>query len=68
MTRFGLLYPGYGFEHHKGYSVPEHFEVARAARPHHATGGSFAPVAAAYGDVLTADMETGEIEEGALPL
>src|SRR5262245_10771577 len=26
MTRLGLLYPGYGFEHHKGYSVPEHFE------------------------------------------
>ena len=29
---------------------------------------SFAPVAAAYGDVVTGDMETGEIEPGVLPL
>src|SRR5258708_26212095 len=68
MTRLGLRYPGYGFEHHKGYSVPEHFEALARLGPtiHHRR--SFAPVAAAYGDVLTADMKTGEIEEGALPL
>ena len=29
---------------------------------------SFAPVAAAYGDVVTGSMETGEIEPGVLPL
>ena len=68
MTRLGLLYPGYGFEHHKGYSVPEHFEALARLGPtiHHRR--SFAPVAAAYGDVVTGDMETGEIEPDVLPL
>src|SRR5262245_45585624 len=68
MTRLGLLYPGYGFEHHKGYSVPEHFEALARLGPtiHHRR--SFAPVAAAYGDVVTDDMETGEIEPSVLPL
>lgn len=68
MTRLGLLYPGYGFEHHKGYSVPEHFEALARLGPtiHHRR--SFAPVAAAYGDVVTEDMATGEIEPDALPL
>ncbi len=57
MTRLGLLYPGYGFEHHKGYSVPEHFEALARLGPtiHHRR--SFAPVAAAYGDVVTDDMD-----------
>src|SRR5207245_952754 len=68
MTRLGLLYPGYGFEHHKGYSVPAHFEALTRLGPtiHHRR--SFAPVAAAYGDVVTDDMERGEIEPGTLPL
>src|SRR5258706_3094259 len=68
MTRLGMLYPGYGFEHHKGYTVPEHFEALARLGPtvHHRR--SFAPVAAAYGDVLTGSMETGEIEPGGLPL
>jgi ribonuclease HII len=68
MTRLGLIYPGYGFEHHKGYSVPEHFAALARLGPtiHHRR--SFAPVAAAYGDVVTADMATGGIEAGALPL
>src|SRR2546425_2627394 len=68
MTRLGLLYPGYGFEHHKGYSVPEHFAALSRLGPtvHHRR--SFAPVAAAYGDVVTGSMETGEIEPGVLPL
>src|SRR5262249_1664510 len=50
MTRLGLLHPGYGFEHHKGYSVPEHFQALARLGPtiHHRR--SFAPVAAAYGD------------------
>ena len=67
MTRLGLLYPGYGFENHKGYSVPEHFNALARLGPtiHHRR--SFAPVAAAYGDV-TADMATGEIEAAVLPL
>ncbi len=68
MTRLGLLYPGYGFENHKGYSVPEHFNALARLGPtiHHRR--SFAPVAAAYGDVVTADMATGEIEAAVLPL
>jgi ribonuclease HII len=68
MTRLGLLYPGYGFEHHKGYSVPEHFNALARLGPtiHHRR--SFAPVAAAYGDIVTADMTAGEIEPSGLPL
>ena len=68
MTRLGLLYPGYGFEHHKGYSVPEHFNALARLGPtiHHRR--SFAPVAAAYGDIVTVDMTPGEIEPGGLPL
>jgi ribonuclease HII len=68
MIRLGLIYPGYGFEHHKGYSVPEHFAALARLGPtiHHRR--SFAPVAAAYGDVVTADMATGGIEPAALPL
>ena len=68
MIRLGLLYPGYGFEHHKGYSVPEHFNALARLGPtiHHRR--SFAPVAAAYGDIVTGEMETGSIEPGALPL
>jgi ribonuclease HII len=68
MTRLGMLYPGYGFEHHKGYSVPAHFDALARLGPtiHHRR--SFAPVAAAYGDIVTADMAAGEIEPAALPL
>jgi ribonuclease HII len=46
MGRLGLAYPGYGFERHMGYSVPEHFEALARLGPtiHHRK--SFAPVAA----------------------
>ena len=46
MRRLGVLHPGYGFEHHKGYSVPEHFDALARLGPtiHHRR--SFAPVAA----------------------
>lgn len=46
MTRLGLAHPGYGFERHMGYSVPEHFRALAALGPtiHHRK--SFAPVAA----------------------
>ncbi|HZL30331.1 MAG TPA: ribonuclease HII, partial [Pseudolabrys sp.] len=46
MARLALAYPGYGFERHMGYSVPEHFRaLARLGpTPHHRR--SFAPVAA----------------------
>ena len=37
MTRLGMLHPGYGFEHHKGYSVPKHFDALARLGPtiHH---------------------------------
>src|SRR5712692_1722868 len=65
MTRLGLLYPGYGFEHHKGYSVPEHFAAFAGIAPtiHHRR--SFAPVAAHYGDPAPA---AAAIEPSVLPL
>jgi len=46
MARLGLAHPGYGFERHMGYSVPEHFDALRRLGPtiHHRK--SFAPVAA----------------------
>jgi ribonuclease HII len=46
MKRLGQAHPGYGFERHMGYSVPEHFAALRRLGPtvHHRR--SFAPVAA----------------------
>jgi len=50
MMRMGLAHPGYGFERHMGYSVPEHFHALNRLGPtiHHRR--SFAPVAAFYGE------------------
>src|SRR5882672_4382853 len=63
MTRLGLLYPGYGFESHKGYSVPQHFDALARLGPtiHHRR--SFAPVAAAYGDPVERAPVIDDIEE-----
>src|SRR5215475_10559258 len=68
MTRLGLLYPGYGFENHKGYSVPEHFAALARLGPtiHHRR--SFAPVAAAYGDPVDATVAADELAARVLPL
>jgi ribonuclease HII len=68
MTRLGLVHPGYGFESHKGYSVPAHFEALNRLGPtiHHRR--SFAPVAAAYGDPLEGATTLDEIEPVVLPL
>jgi ribonuclease HII len=67
MTRLGLLYPGYGFEQHKGYSVPAHFDALVRLGPtiHHRR--SFAPVAAAYGDPASGDLQPGDAPD-VLPL
>ena len=45
MMHVGLAHPGYGFERHMGYSVPEHFAALKALGPcvHHRK--TFAPVA-----------------------
>ena len=50
MAQIGAAHPGYGFERHMGYSVPEHARALVSLGPtvHHRR--SFAPVAAAYGD------------------
>jgi ribonuclease HII len=49
MARLGVAHPGYGFERHMGYSVPEHFEALSKLGPtiHHRR--SFAPVAELLG-------------------
>jgi ribonuclease HII len=55
MARLGVAHPGYGFERHMGYSVPEHFRALQTLgpTPHHRR--SFAPVAAKLG--LTEDQD-----------
>jgi ribonuclease HII len=64
MACLGLAHPGYGFEQHKGYSVPEHFAALARLGPtiHHRR--SFAPVAAHYVDL---DPETAAIVPSLLP-
>jgi ribonuclease HII len=65
MAAMGAAHPGYGFERHKGYSVPEHCSALDRLGPtvHHRR--SFSPVALALG-VLTADAD--EAAPGVLPL
>ena len=51
MACLGAAHPGYGFERHMGYSVPEHFEALDRLGPtiHHRR--SFSPVAIALGEL-----------------
>jgi len=65
MARLGVAHPGYGFERHMGYSVPEHFAALDRLGPtiHHRR--SFAPVAALLGEVLA---EPEERSASMLPL
>jgi ribonuclease HII len=67
MIQLGLIHPGYGFERHKGYSVPEHFDALARLGPtiHHRR--SFAPVAAAYGDPVDAAFWPDDIKPLPLP-
>ena len=64
MARLGLAHPGYGFERHMGYSVPEHFDALLRLGPtiHHRR--TFAPVAARYDDL---GAPPAEILPGLLP-
>jgi ribonuclease HII len=59
MTRLGAAHPGYGFERHMGYSVPEHFAALSRLGPtiHHRR--SFAPVAAVCGEAAVAQAAAG---------
>jgi ribonuclease HII len=72
MAQVGAAHPGYGFERHMGYSVPEHFQALTRLGPtiHHRR--SFAPVAVAYGDLPRATPEDAglpfEPRPAALPI
>jgi ribonuclease HII len=52
MMRVGAAHPGYGFERHMGYSVPEHFAALERLGPciHHRR--SFSPVRTAEGTLV----------------
>jgi ribonuclease HII len=65
MTCLGAAHPGYGFERHMGYSVPEHFSALGKLGPtvHHRR--SFSPVAIAFGDIAA---KTEQPSEDVLPL
>src|SRR5215831_3223059 len=65
MAQLGLAHPGYGFERHMGYSVPEHMEALGrlGATIHHRR--SFAPVALVLGEAVI-ETDAGAAEE--LPL
>jgi ribonuclease HII len=64
MARIGAAHPGYGFERHMGYSVPEHFAALDRLGPtiHHRR--SFAPVAKVWGEPAGEDVA----EAAVLPL
>jgi ribonuclease HII len=65
MAQLGLAHPGYGFERHMGYSVPEHIEALGRLGPtiHHRR--SFAPVALVLGEAI---IDTDGAAEAVLPL
>ena len=47
MAELDRLYPGYGFDRHKGYGTPEHQEALLALGPSPVHRKRFAPVAQA---------------------
>src|SRR5258708_2876767 len=57
MGCLGAAHPGYGFERHMGYSVPEHYEALNRLGPcvHHRR--KFAPVAALLGIEPDAELD-----------
>ena len=61
MVQIGAAHPGYGFERHMGYCVPEHVAALARLGPtvHHRR--SFAPVATSLGEAAAAmhDLATG---------
>ncbi|MBX9827704.1 MAG: ribonuclease HII [Xanthobacteraceae bacterium] len=67
MKRLGAEHPGYGFERHMGYSVPEHFAALNRLGPtiHHRR--SFAPVTALLGEAVAGDIVAQAVTAG-LPL
>lgn len=57
MIELGRMFPQYGFECHKGYSTPEHFEAIRkyGVTRHHRR--SFRPIQAALGLIPAEDAQ-----------
>jgi ribonuclease HII len=68
MKRLGAEHPGYGFERHMGYSVPEHVRALDRLGPtvHHRR--SFAPVTARLEMALSVTTVTTVTAEAGLPL
>jgi ribonuclease HII len=68
MARLGVAHPGYGFERHMGYSVPEHFAALSRLGPtiHHRR--SFAPVRLALGQTEVLTEVLAEESASRLPL
>jgi ribonuclease HII len=44
MTNFAEIYPGYGFDKHKGYATREHFAALQTLGPCPIHRRSFSPV------------------------
>jgi len=66
MAELDLVYPGYGFASHKGYSAPVHFEALKRLGPCEIHRRSFSPVADAYADLAMPQLELfGEPEPDA---
>src|ERR1700683_3003024 len=65
MACLGAAHPGYGFERHMGYSVPEHFAALGRLGPtvHHRR--SFASVAGAWNEL---EADANDLVAGVLPL
>ena len=65
MTKLSHDCPGYGFERHMGYAVPEHIEALKRLGPtvHHRR--SFAPVAAAWESIGMVSSAAAAIIEAA---
>jgi ribonuclease HII len=68
MARLGLAHPGYGFERHMGYSVPEHFAALARLGPtiHHRR--SFAPVRAHFCDLALDPVDDVVLTVREIPL
>jgi ribonuclease HII len=70
MARLAQIHPGYGFERHMGYAVPEHIEALTRLGPtiHHRQ--SFAPVRLRGLDAVQVDVGSDQVDVGSeiLPL
>src|SRR5215813_7980085 len=67
MVQIGAAHPGYGFERHMGYSVPEHFRALARLGPCEHHRRSFSPVALAAGEVSLGQELALASSEAAVP-